>query len=68
MRVRIEWKPQDCWIGAFWKAGHLWVCIVPMLPIHFYRLSNEGGAMGHCEKVRGNDQHRRIEEGDGGDS
>ena len=53
MRVRIEWKPQDCWIGAFWKAGHLWVCIVPMLPIHFYRLSNEGGGDGSLREGAG---------------
>ena len=44
--VRIEWKPQDCWIGMFWKSGQrwptfgpitfdCWVCVLPMLPIHF---------------------------------
>jgi hypothetical protein len=44
---RVEWKPQDCWIGAFWKRGDLrwpkvgyttfdvWICFIPMLPIHF---------------------------------
>ncbi len=21
MKVAIEWKPQDCWIGLFWKVG-----------------------------------------------
>jgi hypothetical protein len=39
---RLEFKPQDCWIGASWKtreAGmgpviHLWLCLLPMLPIH----------------------------------
>jgi hypothetical protein len=20
MKVRLEFKPQDCWIGAFWKT------------------------------------------------
>ncbi len=54
MTIRVEWKPQDCWIGAFWKSGgsvksymagtgeyrvsrrvDLWVCLVPMVPIHF---------------------------------
>lgn len=48
MTVRFEFKPQDCWVGAFWRTsdGHsergfpgkwinLWVCLVPMLPIHF---------------------------------
>lgn len=37
---RVEWKPQDCWLGAFWKrkaplALDVWVCLLPMLPIHF---------------------------------
>ena len=48
MSIRLEWKPQDCWIGAFWKRGKyhnsetgdtgtmtdLWICLVPMLPVH----------------------------------
>lgn len=21
MRVRLEFKPQDLWVGAFWKVG-----------------------------------------------
>ncbi len=43
---RVEWKPQDCWIGVFWKRGgqwpgfgtvslDVWVCVLPMLPVHF---------------------------------
>ena len=56
-RIRLEWKPQDCWIGAFWKTDiyetyhrrgdspalpavyerfHLWVCLLPMLPLHIF--------------------------------
>lgn len=44
MRIRVEFKPEDCWIGAFWRTTEtcmgfrwqfdLWICIVPMLPIH----------------------------------
>ena len=34
MKIRIEFKPQDLWVGAFWKPGHLWICILPMVPIH----------------------------------
>lgn len=51
LKVRIEFKPQDCWIGAFWKKTvtgrphysgdehwwhdwDLWVCLLPMVPIH----------------------------------
>jgi hypothetical protein len=62
MAIRLEFKPQDCWIGIFWKTtrGHavgkqfnpwsfsidqsalpheridVWVCILPMLPIHVW--------------------------------
>lgn len=37
---RLEWKPQDLWVGVFWKRDYpwqldVWVCIVPMVPIHF---------------------------------
>jgi hypothetical protein len=44
-RFRVEWKPQDAWVGAFWKTTrylsgqketHLWVCILPMIPLHFH--------------------------------
>ena len=56
-RWSLEFKPQDCWIGAFWKndsyetyhrpgidhpalpaigySFDLWICILPMLPIHY---------------------------------
>lgn len=41
--VRLEWKPQDLWIGVFWKKETLyvdvWVCVLPCLPIHIWRLS-----------------------------
>ena len=37
--VSIQWKPQDLWIGAFWRrignAFDVYVCIVPCIPIHF---------------------------------
>lgn len=36
--VRVEWKPQDCWVGVYWDQDdwHLdvWVCLLPMVPIH----------------------------------
>ena len=40
--VRVEFKAQDCWIGAYWRhsacgtseAVDVWVCLLPMLPIH----------------------------------
>lgn len=39
MKIRLEFKPQDMWVGAFWKtSGNLktdiWICILPTLPIH----------------------------------
>ena len=37
--LTLEWKPQDLWVGAFWKRiGNcidVWVCIIPCVPIHF---------------------------------
>lgn len=37
--VRVERKMQDAWVGVYWDRAPLaldvWVCIVPMLPIHF---------------------------------
>ena len=53
MKVRLEFVPNDLWIGAFLKdrehedydddgnyfidevVRHLYICIVPMFPIHF---------------------------------
>lgn len=38
MRVKLEFKPQDLWIGAFWKttgpAVDRWICLLPMIPLH----------------------------------
>lgn len=45
LRVRLEFKAVDCWIGAFWKRHrfpsgaretHLWICLLPMFPLHFH--------------------------------
>jgi hypothetical protein len=57
--ISLEFKPEDCWIGAYWKRDSdfvrhrpgidnpampcigqsfdLWVCVLPMLPIHYTR-------------------------------
>lgn len=45
--LRIEFKLEDMWIGAYWRRTaeifgehvtfDLWVCLVPCLPIHFSR-------------------------------
>ena len=38
-RIRLEFKLQDVWIGAYWKrlgnCVDVWVCLVPCLPLHF---------------------------------
>ena len=44
MHIRLEFQPQDCWVGVFWKRlppynryrrrTDLWICLLPMVPIH----------------------------------
>lgn len=38
---RVEWKPEDLWVGVFWRrTGNrldVWVCLLPCLPIHLWR-------------------------------
>jgi hypothetical protein len=45
VRVALEWKLADLWIGAFWKRGEyeldIWVCLLPCLPIHITIFSGE---------------------------
>jgi hypothetical protein len=58
MTARLEWKPQDLWIGVFWKKDvtpmrsdefvewhtlDVWICCVPCLPIHLRWLRLKGG-------------------------
>jgi hypothetical protein len=44
--LRVEFRPRELWIGAHWKRGwcgifslgrslDVYVCLLPMLPIHF---------------------------------
>lgn len=41
MKIRVERKWEDAWIGVFWqrKLGylHVYICIVPCFPIHIYQ-------------------------------
>lgn len=51
MKWKIEFKPQDCWIGAYFKrkdaVQHVWICIVPMIPLHiWWRVRVEQGSLG----------------------
>ena len=50
MRIRIEFKIEDFWIGAFWRSTFdavgpsrkdwvratydLWICLIPCFPLH----------------------------------
>jgi hypothetical protein len=36
--IRLEFKAQDLWIGAYWHTSgsitDIWICLLPTLPIH----------------------------------
>lgn len=48
MKIKLEYKLQDSWIGVFWKRSmvaeemlldpypqlDIWICIIPWFPIH----------------------------------
>jgi hypothetical protein len=52
VKVQFQWEPRDLWIGAFWRFNygmtpryytfHLYVCLVPMLPLHVTVLRETG--------------------------
>ncbi len=37
--LQLEWKPQDLWVGVYWKNQpyriDIWVCLLPCFPIHY---------------------------------
>ena len=46
--ISIGWKPEDAWVGAFWKTEsawnfYLWICLLPCLPIRLHRVRTWGG-------------------------
>lgn len=64
IKTRLEFKPEDFWIGVFWRKQRapkvwmgnawgetvdVWVCLLPMLPIHIhyfdgYKRADDPGA------------------------
>ena len=46
-RRSFEWKPQDLWVGVFWKrignAVDVWVCLLPCVPLHVSWWMHEDG-------------------------
>ena len=40
INARLEFKPQDLWVGVYWKDKDgwfdLWVCVLPCLPVHVW--------------------------------
>lgn len=40
-KAQLQFEPGDLWLGVFWRFGfdrrifHLYICAVPMLPVHF---------------------------------
>lgn len=50
MRIsaRLEFKAADCWIGVYWTRQaeilHIWICLLPMLPLHLHISQNRTGA------------------------
>jgi hypothetical protein len=52
--IRLEFKPQDFWIGVFWKNGiddprvtDVWFCLLPCLPIHIHLDTRSTGVGTH---------------------
>jgi hypothetical protein len=48
MRPTIKFEPRDVWVGWFWDrrsdGTHHYVCILPMLVIHWIRRRDGAGA------------------------
>jgi hypothetical protein len=38
LKIQLEFKLPDLWIGVFWKRAenilHIWICLCPCFPIH----------------------------------
>lgn len=42
LKVQLQFEVRDLWIGVFWRkteiALHIYICIVPLFPIHITKL------------------------------
>uniref|UniRef100_A0A6M3LHF4 Uncharacterized protein n=1 Tax=viral metagenome TaxID=1070528 RepID=A0A6M3LHF4_9ZZZZ len=49
MRISLEFKLEDMWVGVFWRYApayclwHIYICLIPCFPIHitFDRVRHE---------------------------
>lgn len=55
--VALQFKALDMWVGAFWQPAlgpgditRLWVCLLPMLPIHICWRRARSSSSGEGEK------------------
>jgi len=41
MKIKLEFKIQDMWLGVFWKKSveqtDIWICLIPTFPIHIIK-------------------------------
>jgi hypothetical protein len=58
IRAKFECKLEDCWVGVFWRQSngvlHLWICLLPCLPLHV-QVGRREGYVAHSP-------HRRLAE------
>lgn len=58
VKAQIQFEPRDLWVGVFWRHTqhclHLYVCIIPLLPLHVTILIRDfdGGGMSNAQIKR----------------
>lgn len=72
MWCRFKFKPQDCWIGVYWRTSHLaladkldvWICLLPMLPLHIWRFYNVRQPYQWQQSVEGEEEREGTRHGE----
>lgn len=51
LKVQFQFEPRDVWVGLFWRVTrhsglqfsilHLYICLLPLLPLHIAILREE---------------------------